>query len=571
MLGNKDYIGLDLREDSIHVAHIRAEGGKVRLVKLDKFGLVDKIKKKAGSKVETLSAEADVYEEEDADSIFGFDDDEEEEKIEAENVEDEDNLNFEDLDDEVEEEDLMSLDMVDETETAQTNEVLLYNILSGIDTSKVTVGINIRAGNTIFQIIRDTDFNEVKQKNLKQDLEEKLESIYGESKTEDFYSYEVREDGSLVLASIEDEPPLLGLVNRVRELYTGKILISEVLPDEVSLVGMIRINYSLQPDEITGVLQFGERTSRIIFLKGREIWQVSPIINEGTNNKSFLNTVFSKILFQLDTGEVPNLDRIILANNSLGDEAVEFFQENFSDISVSNFDYDEEKFDPGNVEADVIASFTTSIATAWATSGLDKEVFPDLSLIPAYVAERQKIFKLQWHGIVLLLFIFLSPVTFNYFYQQNAQKIDNLSTELDQINGQIEQINPIVESTNQITSELAQLREKLVLLDTLSQGSREWSTKFDILNNGVQNVRSTWITSMSESNNGTFIQGYTLFRNRIPQIVDLFKEATLLNVTIQNVREKEVFQFSIIVKEFADDPSAYSPPKPDDLQEILNN
>ncbi|MDZ7715003.1 MAG: hypothetical protein U5J95_02205 [Balneolaceae bacterium] len=201
-----------------------------------------------------------------------------------------------------------------------------------------------------------------------------------------------------------------------------------------------------------------------------------------------------------------------------------------------------------------------------------RELFPDLSLVPDYVTGTPEIFKLQWHGIMLLLFIFLSPLTFNYFYQQNARQIESLSSELEQINGQITQVTPIAESTNQILSELGQLREKLVLMDTLSKGSREWSTKLDMLNNGLRDVRSTWITSMNQSNEGTFIEGYTLYRNRIPQIVDLFSEATLLNVTIQNVREQEVFQFSIIIKEFAQDPStAYSPPKPEDLQEILNN
>ncbi|MDZ7715004.1 MAG: hypothetical protein U5J95_02210 [Balneolaceae bacterium] len=379
MLGNKDYIGLDLRENFIQVAHVRSEGGMIKLVKLDKFSLVEKIKSKSSVEGDSYSDAGDVFaDEQEADSIFGLEEgeDEGEEEIEGEDVKED--LSFEDLEDEVEEveeEDLMSLDMVDETETAQSNEVLLYNIISGIDAEKVTVGLNIRAGNAIFQIIRDTDFNEVKKKDLIQDLEQKLESIYGVSKSSDYYSYEVREDGSLVLASIEDQPPLLELVDNVREMYTGKITINEIFPDEVSLVGMIKANYDLQPDEITGVLQFGQKSSRIFFLKGNEIWQVSPIINEGTDNKSFLNTVFSKILFQLDTGEVPNLDRIILANNSLGEDAVEFFQQNFSDISVSNFTYNERSLISEDTDR-MSNSFTTSIALAWAASGNDKRIIP---------------------------------------------------------------------------------------------------------------------------------------------------------------------------------------------------
>jgi len=571
MLGKKEYIGLDLRENAINVAQIKVEGKKIKLVKLDRYSLVEKIKRSSADAEDRLSGGESIDEEQEAESIFGLEEEEEMDFEEESGEIDEDDIDFDDLEDEKEEEDLMSLDMVDETETAQSNEVLLYNILTDIDPGHVNAGLNVGAGNTIFQIIRDTDFNEVKKKDLIEDLEQKLESIYGVSKSSDYYNYEVREDGSLILASIEDEPAMLRLVNRARDLYTGKITIEEVLSDEISLVGMIKANYDLQPEEITGVLQIGESQSRISFLKGNEIWKVSPLINEGTQNKSFLNTVFSKILFQLDTGEVPNLDRIILANNTIGEEAVNFFQQNFSDIEVSNFRYDEEKFDYGNIDPDVAKNFTTAIATAWAASGADREAFPDLSLLPDYVVERQKIFKLQWHGILLLVLIFLSPVTVNYFYQQNAAQIESLNNDVNRLQSQITQINPTVESTNQVMNELDQLREKLVLLDTLSKGSREWSTKLDILNNGIDRIGSTWLTSMSQSNDGTFIQGYTLFRSRIPRIVELFDEATLLNVTIREIREQEVFEFSISIKEFAEDPAAYSPPKPEDLQQILNN
>ncbi len=74
---------------------------------------------------------------------------------------------------------------------------------------------------------------------------------------------------------------------------------------------------------------------------------------------------------------------------------------------------------------------------------------------------------------------------------------------------------------------------------------------------------------MTQAQNGTFVEGYTLYRNRIPRVVNIFDEATLLNVTIEDIREQEVFRFSILVSEFAADNSVYSLPKTDELKEIL--
>ncbi|MGD8749552.1 MAG: hypothetical protein PVI44_13895 [Balneolaceae bacterium] len=562
MFGNNEYVGFTLQDDVIRVARLRLDGKKLKLVKLDRFSLVEKMKTDLQLKEPENDREDMSFEEnEDADAIFGLE--------EGEGEEEDEEIDFEDLEAAGEAEEDMALDMVEESQTVQSNELLVYNILSDIDPQKVHLGLNIPAGSTIFQIIRDTDFKEVKKKDLVQDLEEKLESIYGMPKSPDNYSYEIREDGSLLLGSIDEESITLQLVNRAREFYNGKITVEDIIPDEIGLVGLVRANYDLEPDEMTGVIQFGKQSCRVVFMKGEEVWLVSPIINEGTEKKSFLNTVFSKILFQLDTGEVPNLDRIILANNTRGDSAVKFFRENFPDIHVENLKLKEDFFDSQNIDPSSVASFTTAIGAALAASKTREEHFPKLSFVPKYVADRQKIFKLQWHGVLILFLIFLTPITFNYFYNQNAKRISSLSSELSQMKGQIKAITPTVNSANELNQNLSILKEKLTMLDTLSRGSREWSEKFRILDQGVRNVKSSWITSFSQTKQGAFIQGYTLYRNRIPELVNIFDEATLLSVNDEEVRDKQIYSFSIFVKSFTKADSIYSPPKPKEVKNLI--
>jgi len=562
MFGKSEYIGLTIQDDAIRVARLRVEGKNIKLVKLDRFSLVEKIADESDTQDSGGETADAAFGEEDADDIFGLDEDEEDQE--------EEEIDFEDL--ETGEGEDIAMDMVDEAETPQSNELLVYNILSEIDSDKGYLGLNIPAGHTIFQVIRETDFKEVKQKDLIEDLENKLESIYGTPKSSDNYSYEIREDGSLLLASIENESATLKLVNSARELYSGKLGIQNIIPDEIGLVGLVRANYELGADEITGIVQFGKEKCRVVFMKGEEVWLVSPLINEGTNQKSFLNTVFSKILFQLDTGEVPSLDRILLANNTEGDEAVAFFTDNFPDIHVENIHLKDEFFDTEHVDPSSIPSFTTAIGSALAASSASEKNFPDISFVPKYVVDRQKIFKLQWHGMLILFLIFLAPITFNYFYTQNAQQINSLSSELDQMNSRIEKLNPIVNSSNELESNLTTLREKLTMLDTLTEGSREWSTKLSILNDGIQDVGSSWLTSFSNQSSGeVFVQGYTLYRGRITDIVNIFKDATLMNVNNEEIREQQVYSFSILIKEFTEADSLYSPPTPEEVENLIAN
>lgn len=51
-----------------------------------------------------------------------------------------------------------------DSDTAASNEVLIYNVLNDLDSSKVKMSVNIPSGSTIFQILRDIDFSSIKER-----------------------------------------------------------------------------------------------------------------------------------------------------------------------------------------------------------------------------------------------------------------------------------------------------------------------------------------------------------------------------------------------------------------------
>lgn len=578
MFQNKTYTGIVVEDDSLKIAKVKLTGKKITLVSLDQVRLVEPLKKKKGGKPQP-EADADVFGDvdnslDDEDLIFGLEEDDEDDEIgelDLENFEDDlDDLDFDNLEEEGPDE-IVDTDMVDESETPSSNELLLYNLFSSGDAERVDLGLSIPTGQTIFQILKDVDFSDTKKKDLQVIVDDRLEALHGTSRGEDYYSYSVRDDGALLLTSIDDEPQLLTLINRTLELFNGKLFIHEILPDEILLLGLIRANYDLDQNSITGVVQFSENSTRVLFLKGNQLWIVSPIITESLKSQRFLNTVFSKILFQLDTGEVPNLDRLIICNNSLGDEAVEFFEDRFQDVDVAEFKFSEDFFEVEHINPSSIASFTTAIGAAWAASGHKKEVLPKISFLPSYVNDRQKIFKLQWHGILLLLFIMLTPIVTNHFYTQYAADIDRLRSEVNILDTQIRSLEPTVQRYNQISNELSQIQSKLNLLSELNEGTLRWSTNLDLINRGVEGINSLWLTSLRPVQNNIEINGYAIYRNRIPELANVFDNTTLLNVRSEEIREQEVYQFVYIIKDFFEDQGIYTPESVQGIRELIGN
>lgn len=565
-MARNEYIGIALDGEFLKIAHLTTEKGKLRLVRVDQVTLAEDIK------VTSASKEGQELEEEpETESVFGL---EEDAGAGDEAVSDELEESLDLLEEDLFEEGGDQGDMVDlgskpGEEQAQSNEMLLANLLAAINTSRVDVGLNITAGETIFQIVEEMDFREARRKDIVEDVEARLQAIYGSPKSSDNYAFEIRDNGSLLLASHEDEPSLLRLLNQAEELYSGKIFVQDILPDEAILTGLARENNIFADTEITGILEFGPKFCRMIFLEGSRIMSVAPLIPTGTRSRKFLDTIFSKILFQLDTGELPGLSRLILANNTLGEKAAAYFRENFPDVKVEEFKFDTQKIIiPEQLEGSV-SGFTTAIGTAWAASGTYTETFPKLSFLPKYVIDRQKVFKLQWHGVLLLLLILVAPVVFNYFYQTNRARIETLSSDLERTNNAIRQVEPTVQLVNELNTNIASLREKLALLDTLSYGTRTWSAYLKLINDGVREVGSTWFTTFRATQSGLVIHGVSLYRDRIPKIVNIFKKANLQQVRTEEMRERTVYTFTMSVSEVVKDKSSISPPKSDALKKVL--
>lgn len=586
MAKSRLYTGIALESDSLHIAVIKIEKKKLKLVSVNKLQLLEKLDTRkrdvdgsdifndfeSNVDVEELDINSALSEESDILGELNLDDDligDLDDEVIAEKGNDLD-LELSELESS---DSIVDVDMVDETNAPASNEMLLFNYLSGINAKRVDLGLNIPAGTAVFQILKDVDFSEIKKKDLQVIIDDRLESLYGSPKGNDFYSYGIRNDGALVLSSVDDEPILIGLIDRTQNLYPGKIFIDEILPDETLLLGLVRANYQLDDDGITCVVQFSKEDCRILFLKGENLWLVSPIITEGVRSRKFLNTVFSKILFQLDTGEVPNLDRLIICNNSLGEESISFFKERFPDVEVSEFSFSDEYFDPGEHTLDSLSPFTTAIGAAWAASKFKKEIFSNISFLPKYIEDRQKIFKLQWHGIILLALIALSFPAINELIQRNIYRINELENEINILDAQIESVAPIVNNYNKVSAELTQIQEKLELMNTLAENSITWSTNLHLINSGIEKTGGVWLTNITPGNepNQLIIEGVARSRSKIAQVADIFADATLLDVSRSIIREVEVYNFSYEVQKIFENTAVYTPHNLQGLEDLMGN
>lgn len=567
MFKPKEYIGISLEGDSLKFARVISEKNKLRVVRVDQLTLVNPIKQ-ANSSAPMEEPESDPLKDElDADLIFGLENgaDHSHAKETGKNStakEETDEL-FGEIDlaelDEEEVEDSPQEDLMAETDESFTNEQLIYDYLSSVDSDRKYVAVNIPAGDTIFQFLNDLNYSDLKKKELTDIIEDKLYSLYNRQANEDLYDFQIRDDGTMVIGSLEDESPTLSLVFNTGKKNQEKYLIGDVTPDESVMMGLYREHYEMDSEIISALLQVGKTKSRLLFMKGEQLLQVSPVINEGYDDKNYLSTIFSKILFQIDTGEVPGLDQLIIFNNGKGTPVLDFFRESFSELKVEEFTFDDEKVIYGDTLSSTVPFYTTAIGLAEiaAKSEITKKI--RLSFLPSYVIDQQKFFRLEWHGILLLILIGLSPVVLNHFYQQKQSQIESLESETSQLTQMIANVEPLVTRSEQLSQELSTLQGQLTLLQELNENNIKWTVTLGEFNQAVQNTGSLWVTSFRQNEDLIMVDGFSLYQERIPELASRFSTVTLLNVRKQEIREREIYSFSMMIRDVVDDPSLFTP------------
>ncbi len=571
-----EFIGISLEGDSLKVARVVSDKNQLRLVRVDELTLVEPIKRSQSASILEEEPDDTHFEDElDADLIFGLDDDDKKEEKKSKKPDDSPSKSDDDLFGEIDLDDLDGDDfgggeddlLSQSSDDSISNEKLIHDYLSSVNTSRKIVSVNVPAGDTIFQFLSDHNYSEIKKKEVLEIIEEKLFALYDRKPNEDLYDFKIRDDGTLIIGSVDHESPTLKIVYNAGEKFNENYLIRDVIPDESVMMGMYRSHYEMDSEIITALLQIGKKKSRLLFMRGNQLLQVSPVINEGFDHKNYLNTIFSKILFQIDTGEVPALDQLIIFNNGKGEKVLDFFRSSFSELKIEEFQFNSEKLLYEESLKEIIPFYSTAIGLACTAAKKEITKKIDLSFLPSYVIDQQKVFRLQWHGVLLLILIGLSPILINYFYQQNSAEIDSLELRSNQLTNMITEVNPFVLRSEELSQELSLMQDQLTLLTDLNEDNIRWTVTMDRFNRAVQNVGNTWITSFRQNDDVLMIDGYSLFKERIPELAGQFESVTLLNVRKQELRERDIFTFSMMIRDVVEDRSLFTPQQNPGIQQ----
>jgi hypothetical protein len=450
-------------------------------------------------------------------------------------------------------------------EGAADNNSVLLGLLSKYPTSDYLISYAI-AEPSIYYHTLESDFG-LKGNKLKQRVLEELRNVRAVQPPLDAIDFFTSAERNLVCAVREDGVSMLSALESIKP-FLGKRLprIPLIEVADVALMNLARANYGFAADEITAIVYIGVEFTRIIFMKGTEFFHFAPVLGEGYDSPNIQNTVYSRLLLEQDNMGIAHIDKILLAGESQRIQFDEFLRHQLTEVDIQYLrtPYIDTSGIPASMQ-EQIPEYAIPIATAWKTLDADHPAFFGTNLLPEMVRESQRSFKLGWHGYLLFALVFLSALYYTRSYVTLKQEMSNRQSTLTQLQNRVAENDRLRAAIAEKNDQKTRYNTALAVYDSLVPGADRWNKAIAQLTKGVEDLRGLWITELHATADGSMsIQGYALYRARIPRIAALFDNSTLAKVEVKEIREKSppVYNFLITVPPQVEKSPGHAPAAP---------
>lgn len=430
----------------------------------------------------------------------------------------------------------------------QSNSEVIIGLLSEFPTSAYKLVYSISEPSVYYQTFEDS-FG-LSGAKLKKRLIDEIGETRSVRPADDSLTYIQAAEGQILTIIREDGLSLLELIQSVKDFLGNRLpRIEFIETSDISLMNVVRANYELGESEISIIVYVGSEFSRLIFMKGEHFFHFAPVISEGRLTPNIENTLYSRILLEQDSAGILRIDRVFLAGEAYKIDLKTFLTPQFAEspieyVGASNLDA---SLFEDQAEA-VISEYAIPIAAGMRIFQPKNHLYYHVDLLPASFREGQKIFKLAWHGYVLLASIFMLTLFFTNRYVGQGDDLRRARVELQRKEAQLAENQRLQLILDSLTVQNQSYKEALAVYDSIVPNYNRWSKIFYHLTNSVEMVNSVWIKDIVSKNDGTIeLTGYSVYRERIPKIATMFESATLQSVEIESIRGKDVYRFLLVI------------------------
>lgn len=428
-------------------------------------------------------------------------------------------------------------------EEEQSNASVVLSLLANVAAKRYHLGVNLPEARVDYYPFPGG--SNLKGKGLKRIIREKIQADReqeAEIPLEVIQSFKGERD-TLVGVVYDGEMAVLAELEKLAP-YAKGMRIELIDTNETALADLVKLNYELGEEEVTAIVYIGKDSSRVVFLRGGEWIGTCPVVNEGVGSPQVCGTLLARILYEQDVSGVPDINRFVLAGEGFRIDAKSFFATEFPNADV---DYlIPVQIDVGRVEhlaGDELSSYAVPLALAWKILDVKNPKLYPLNFLPARIKERQNVYQVGWHGILVMLLLGLCAYHFAYQWGEHRQQILAKDASIRKIGAQIQAKQDTLAMVDSLSARMSFYDQETALVDTLTRGVVRWSGYLERLARGTGDVGSLWFTTFKTGPDDIALEGDALFVAPLPRISYELRSSTVRGYSRKEIRGRNLYTF----------------------------
>lgn len=315
---------------------------------------------------------------------------------------------------------------------------------------------------------------------------------------------------------------------------------------DLALTDCFRI-HCLISDERTMLVHLGNEFRKIFIFENGE-WVGTVPVNI-TQEKPGPEVLYLRVSLALESSGQKDPDRLVISGELASLELLQYMQEQNPDIphetvSFSGIHVQQDAFEIDQVNH--IFHFALPIAMAVKALSMQDKGWTLSNFLPGYVMERQKQFKLAWHGYLMLFLIFLAVMFSTRGSLISTRLLKQAETSKRELDFELNRLNAELTAVQAVQGELAMMDQNLAVLVQLLDGKNAYSELLGILNQTFASRPTSWLTSFKISQDKLSISGITTIRTNIVSIAEALPNSQILKTNLNPIRNVDTWSFEIV-------------------------
>ncbi len=403
------------------------------------------------------------------------------------------------------------------------------------------------------KIKRDKVKKQTLSKEQKKDPSVQFDLLINKNKSAFSLVYEGPHD---IIKILENVQPILSIKN---------INYYHAEPIEVCLINAVLTQYRFNSDEYVLLLYLSKDNKIAIILQDDNYIKSFPLIIQASDPDIIREAIVSKIMLEQDISQLNITQNVLICGDFSGKDDMTFFKESFKSNFISAFSFSTVNNYQNNIPVEfdveipeyIIPRYVPSIMLGYRALIHKNKRLHFINMLPQLIIDKQKIFKLSWHGILILILVFIMTIWTTYGTLKQKIELRRIQNENQEYEFELNQKKAFKNILMQYTSQVDNFEQNRKQITDLIQKKNQWGYIINKISQFTSNHSYFWISDIKATDISLDVSGVSFNRNNITAFSNILPEGSIKKITLAKIESEAVWTYEISFS--YPDPALYNP------------